>query len=195
MMVGKSSRSRPVSTSLGWQITTWTPSLTCRAYHASLLRSIHARAQHCRAEPFVTQDSLKPGCNVVLLRVHGKDLTPPSFRQFVLNLLDQSPFFGIDVVLGKVARFCNNESHSALEFGIELSTVQRSDPVWVIGIQQQGVQHRAQDRTVTPVGFQRLPHVIRVRGTPPAWVHPSARSDRSLRTMEVLRRRPRETQW
>ncbi len=64
------------------------------------------------------------------------------------------------MVLGKVAGFCNNESHSALEFGIELSTVERPNSVWVIGIEQQSVEHRAQDRTVAPVGFQSLPHVI-----------------------------------
>src|SRR5208337_1000901 len=124
------------------------------------LRGIHTRSQNCSAEPFVSQDSLQSGGNVVLLCVHGKELTPPSFRQFHLNLLDQSPFFGIDMVLGKVAGFCNNESHSALEFRIELSTVQRPNPVWVIGIQQQSVEHDAQYRTVAPVSLQRLPHVL-----------------------------------
>ena len=37
-------------------------------------RGVHTRSQECRAESFVAQDSLKPGCDVVLLRVHRKDL-------------------------------------------------------------------------------------------------------------------------
>src|SRR5208337_1149120 len=79
------------------------------------LRGIDARAQNSGVDSLVAQDSLKPGCNVVLLRVHGIDLTPPSFRQLFLDLLDQSAFFGIDTVLGKVTGFCNNESNLALE--------------------------------------------------------------------------------
>src|SRR5260370_486600 len=115
------------------------------------LGRVHTRSQDCSAEPFVTQDSLQSGSNVVLLGVHGKDLTPPSFRRFLPDLLDELAFLGIDTVIGKVAGFCNDESDLAVEFGIELSTVQRANSVWVIGIQQQGIQQRAQDRTVAPV--------------------------------------------
>jgi hypothetical protein len=42
--------------------------------------------------------------------------------------VSQSAFFGIDSVLGKITGFCNQTSHSALEFRIELSAVQRSLP-------------------------------------------------------------------
>ncbi len=98
------------------------------------LGSVHARAQNCCAEPFVTQDSLQPGCNVVLLGIHGKDLTPPSFCQFLPDLFDQPAFLGIDTVLRKVAGFRNDKSHPAFEFRIELGTIQRPNPVWVIGI-------------------------------------------------------------
>ena len=41
--------------------------------------------------------------------------------------VSQSAFFGIDSVLGKITGFCNQTSHSALEFRIELSAVQRSN--------------------------------------------------------------------
>src|SRR6267154_6290887 len=98
------------------------------------LASVHTRAQHCSAEPFVTQDSLQPDCNVVLLGIHGKDLTPPSLRQLSPDLFDQSAFFGINAVFRKLARICNDKSHPALEFRIKLNTVQRSNPVWVVGL-------------------------------------------------------------
>src|SRR5579864_9459591 len=109
------------------------------------VRGIDTRAQNRGANSLVTQNSLQPGCNVVLLRVYRKDLASPSLRQFLLDLLDQFAFFGIDLVLGKVAGSCNNESDSALEVRIELGSVQRSSPVRVIGVQEEGIEHRAQD--------------------------------------------------
>src|SRR5579864_767305 len=109
------------------------------------VRGIDTRAQNRGANSLVTQNSLQPGCNVVLLRVYRKDLASPSLRQFLLDLLDQFAFFGIDLVLGKVAGFCNNEADSAFEFWIELGAIQRSNSVRVIRVQQQSVEHRAQD--------------------------------------------------
>lgn len=124
------------------------------------LGSIHARAQDCCAQPFLTQDSLQPGCDVVFLRVHGKDLAPPPLEQFLPDLLNEFSFFRIDPVLGKVTGFRNHESHPALQFRIEFRSVQRSNLVRMIGIEQQSVEHRAQNRPIAPVGFQRLPHVL-----------------------------------
>src|SRR5713226_1381663 len=98
------------------------------------LRGIDACPQNSGANSLAAQDSLEPRCNVVLLRVHGKDLTPPSLRQFLPDLFDQPAFLGIDKVLGKVTGFCNDESRPALEFRIELSTVECPNPVRVIGI-------------------------------------------------------------
>src|ERR1700723_2657746 len=98
------------------------------------LGRVDARSQNGRAEPFIPQDSLQSGGNVMLLGVYRKDLAPPTFRQFLLDLFDQPAFFGRDMVFGKVAGFRNHESHSALEFRIELSAIQRPDAVGVIGI-------------------------------------------------------------
>src|ERR1700722_4938150 len=98
------------------------------------LGGINARSQNGSVDSLVAQNSLQSGCDVVLLRVHGKDLASPSFRQFLLDLLDQFAFFGMDTILGKVAGLRNHESDFAFEFRIELSTIQRSNPVRVIGI-------------------------------------------------------------
>src|SRR5579863_1798278 len=95
------------------------------------LGSVHTRSQNCRAESFVAQDSLQAGCNVVLLGVYREDLTPASFPELFPDLFDQSAFFGIDTVLGKVTGFCNDKSHPAFEFRIELSSIQRPNPVRV----------------------------------------------------------------
>src|SRR5580700_7408366 len=109
------------------------------------LGRVHTRFQNCCAEPFVAEDPSKSGCNVVLLGVDGKDLTPPSLRQLFLDLPDQFAFFGIDTVFEKLTGFCNDKSDPALEFRIELSTVKGPNPVRMIGIQQQRVEHSAQD--------------------------------------------------
>src|SRR5260370_386675 len=98
------------------------------------LGGIDARPQNSGANSLVPQDSLQSSGDVVFLRVHRKDLTPPSFRKLLLDLFDQLSFLGINAVLGKLTGFCNHESHLALEFRIELSAVERPDPVWVIGI-------------------------------------------------------------
>jgi len=42
----------------------------------------------------------------------------------------------------------------------EKSKPQRPDPIGVIGIQQQRIEHRAQNRSIAPVSFQSLPHVV-----------------------------------
>src|SRR6267154_720433 len=98
------------------------------------LRGINARPQNGGADSLVPQNSLQPGRHVALLRVHSKDLTPPSLRQLFPDLVDEPSFLRINTVLGKLARFCNDESDLALESRIELRTVQRSNPVRVIGI-------------------------------------------------------------
>src|SRR5260370_15732276 len=98
------------------------------------LGGIDALPQNSGADSLVAQDSLKPRCNVVFLRVYRKDLTPSSFCQFLLDLLDQSPFLGIDTVLGKVSRLRNDESYLALEFRIDLNAVERPDSIRMIGI-------------------------------------------------------------
>jgi hypothetical protein len=55
--------------------------------------------------------------NIVLLYVHGKDLAPPSLCQFLLDLLDQLPFLGMNAILGEMAEFRNNESILRLSSG------------------------------------------------------------------------------
>src|SRR5438105_9393685 len=90
------------------------------------LRGIDTRAQNSGADSLVGQDSLKPGCNVMLLGVHDEDLAAPSLCQFLPDLFDQLAFFGIDTVFGKLTGFCNNESNLAFEFRIELSAIQRT---------------------------------------------------------------------
>jgi len=47
---------------------------------------------------------MQPGSNVVLLRVHGEHLAAAAFSEFLLDLLDQFPFFGIQLVFWKVLR-------------------------------------------------------------------------------------------
>jgi len=58
-----------------------------------------------------------------LLRVHRKDLAAAPFREFVLDLFDESAFFGIQPVFGKVTGVRDNESDIPLEFAIELLPV------------------------------------------------------------------------
>src|SRR5580698_8764951 len=98
------------------------------------LGRVDARSQNGRAEPFVAQDSLQSGGNVMLLGVYRKDLAPPSLCKLPLDLFDQPALFGRNMVFGKVAGFRNHESHFALEFRIELSAIQGPDAVGVIGI-------------------------------------------------------------
>ncbi|MGB6027472.1 MAG: hypothetical protein WBG40_19925, partial [Candidatus Sulfotelmatobacter sp.] len=93
------------------------------------LRGIDARAQNSGVDSLVAQDSLKPGSNVVLLCVHGEDLTPPSLRQFLLDLFEQPAFLGVNSVFGKVTGFGNDKSDLALEFRIELGAVEGSEPI------------------------------------------------------------------
>src|SRR3984885_8336932 len=100
------------------------------------LRGINARAQNSGVDSLVAQNSLQPGCDFVLLRVHDEDLAPPSVRQFLPDLFDQPAFFGIDSVLWKVTGFRNDKFHSVFEFRIELRTIQRPNSEWVIGIEQ-----------------------------------------------------------
>src|ERR1035441_10745304 len=83
------------------------------------LRGIDARAQNSGVDSLVAQDSLKPGCNVVLLRVDGKDLAPASLSQLFLDLFGQPAFLGVNSVFGKVTGFGNDESDLALEFRID----------------------------------------------------------------------------
>src|SRR5882762_9207591 len=107
MIVGKSSKSRPVSTSLGWQMTTWMPCLTCLAYQASLFGA-HVGTQDRRADAFAGENLLQPCRGIVLLRVDREYLAAPPLRQFSLELFDQSSFFGIERVLRKILGFRNH---------------------------------------------------------------------------------------
>jgi len=67
-------------------------------------RRIHARPQNSCPYAFSAQDPMQPGSNVVLLRVHGEHLAAAAFSEFLLDLLDQFPFFGIQLVFWKVLR-------------------------------------------------------------------------------------------
>src|SRR5580698_5921261 len=84
------------------------------------LRGINARSQDSGGDSLVAENSLQPGCHVVLLREHGEDLTPPSLSQFPSDLFDQLAFLGINTVFRKFPGFRDHESDSALKFRVEL---------------------------------------------------------------------------
>jgi len=53
----------------------------------------------------------------VFLRVHGKHLAATAFGQLFLDLFDQSPFLGIQLVFSEVASLGNDESNVVFDFG------------------------------------------------------------------------------
>ncbi len=89
-------------------------------------RRIRARPQNSRPDAFVAQDALQPGSNVVLLRVHGKHLAAAAFGKLLLDLLDQLPFLGMQLVFGKISCFRDDESNVVSNFGIKFRAIQRS---------------------------------------------------------------------
>jgi hypothetical protein len=103
MMVGTSNKSRPVSTSLGWQIT------TCNYLHTVFdlsgvpgfaLGGIDTRPQNSGANSLIAQDSLKPGRNIVFLRVHREDLTPITKRTLRFSLESNSIPYSVPIPYG-----------------------------------------------------------------------------------------------
>src|SRR5882672_3059524 len=142
MMVGKSSKSRPVSTSLGWQMTTCTPSLICLAYHASLFE-VSTFPQNGCADAFIAQDSLQPGSDIVFPRIYRKDLASASFGELLLDFLQESSFLGIAGVFGKIASLGDDKWNLALKVRVELRAIKCPEPIRVIWIQQERVEHRA----------------------------------------------------
>jgi len=109
MMVGKSSKSRPVSTSLGWQMTTCTPVFDLSCVPCFSFRGINTRPQNGCADTYIAQDSFEPGSDIMLPRVYRKDLASASFGQLLLDLLQQSSFLGIEGVFRKAASLGDDE--------------------------------------------------------------------------------------
>src|SRR5207244_3841910 len=90
--------------------------------------------QYFGTNSFLQQQLLQASCNIALLRVDGKDLNVATLPEFVLDLLNQSPFFRVNVVLIKIRRFRNNESLPLARFSIGLIAVKCSKSVGPIGI-------------------------------------------------------------
>src|SRR5580698_8642189 len=87
-------------------------------------RGVHARPQNCGANSFLRQNSLEMRRDVMLLRVDREHLTSPSFGQFFSDIFDELPFFGMEMLLGKIVGIRNHEANVALEFRVELGSVE-----------------------------------------------------------------------
>src|SRR5664279_4141213 len=154
-MVGNSSRSSPVSTSLGWQMTTSMPRLSCSRYQASrlwvgtLARSTPARTPSARSS-FSSR-----AVTSVFVGIDGKHLALAAAFELPLNLLDESSFLGIDLALIQIFRFCDDEALALLGLRVVAIAVERSQAVGMVGIDQQRIEHGAQHAAIAAMLMQR----------------------------------------
>src|SRR5579863_10336464 len=98
--------------------------------------------------------------NVMLLRVDREYLTSPSFGQLSSDLFDEFSFLGIELHIWKITRIGDHKTNIALEFGIKLCSVQSSQAIRMVRVEQQCIQHRAQHRPVASVLFQSFPDAV-----------------------------------
>src|SRR6266496_5914055 len=108
------------------------------------LGRIDACTKNRCSNAFVIQNSFESGSDIVFARVNSEDLASSSFSEFLPDFIDESPFFRIQPILREVTCFRDNKSNIALEFRIELCAIESSQVVGMVGIEQQGVKHRAQ---------------------------------------------------
>ena len=97
---------------------------------------------------------------LVLVCVDRENLAASTFRKFYFYFFDEPALFRIDMVLRQIASLSDDESDLALRLAVEFRSVERSQSIGVVRIQQQGVQHRAQHRAITPVLLQGRPNVV-----------------------------------
>src|SRR6266550_415464 len=140
-------------------MTTWMPFLICLAYQASRFDvSTLARRTAVRM-PSLPRMRCRRAVTSCLC-VDRENLAASTFRKFYFYLFDEPALFRIDMVLRQIASLSDDESDLALRLAVEFRSVERSQSIGVVRIQQQGVQHRAQHRAITPVLLQGRPNVV-----------------------------------
>src|SRR5260370_688506 len=152
-----SSLSPAIATSLPTNVVNLTasingsPTISTRSYPQSASRPLLKQSN---------ENKILVSRYIMFIGVPSKPLAAASVGMFLLDLLDQSPFLGIQLVFWKVSRLGNDKWNIASYFLVELLAIQRSQAIGMVWIEQQGVKHRAQDRPIAPVLLQRLPNGI-----------------------------------
>jgi hypothetical protein len=103
---------------------------------------------------------LQPASDIMFARIYRKDLAAASFRQFLLDLLQESTVLGMERVFRKIAGLGDDKWNLTSDLRIEFRAVQRPKSVRMIWLQQERIEHCAQHRTVALVFLQRLPNVV-----------------------------------
>src|SRR5262249_15654239 len=96
----------------------------------------------------------------MLSRIDREYLTSPSFRQFLLDFVDEPAVFGIDAFWREIPRLSNDKANPALELVVEFGAIQRPQFMGMVGIKHKRIEHRAQDGTIAAMLFQSLPNVV-----------------------------------
>src|SRR5271165_1785262 len=108
----------------------------------------HAGPEYAGANPLGSQQLLQPCRHVVLVGVDGKDLAFAAAGKLSLDFLDESSLFRINLALIQILGFRDDEALALLGFRVVSSAVQRTEPVGMVGIDQQRIEHGAQDAAI-----------------------------------------------
>src|SRR5580765_935 len=96
----------------------------------------------------------------MLLGIHGKDLASPALGELTFDFFNQLALFCVNPVLRKIACVGDQKLDLALELGIELCPVKRTQAKGMIRIEEQGVKHDAKHGAIASMLLQCRPNRV-----------------------------------